>query len=191
MKNDLKFQINHNVKTVENLFNHEKIIFKIIKQISSCLKKGKKVLICGNGGSNADAQHLSTEFLVRLRPNINRRSYPVISLSQDVSTVTACGNDLGFENIFSRNLEGLYSNGDILLILSTSGNSKNILKVLKKAKQMNVNTISILGNNGGKARKMAKIELLINEKNVARIQEAQKFLGHYIFEKVENILIKK
>jgi D-sedoheptulose 7-phosphate isomerase len=191
MKNDLKFQINHNVKTVENLFNYEKIIFKIIKQISSCLKKGKKVLICGNGGSNADAQHLSTEFLVRLRPNINRRSYPVISLSQDVSTVTACGNDLGFENIFSRNLEGLYSNGDILLILSTSGNSKNILKVLKKAKQMNVNTISILGNNGGKARKMAKIELLINEKNVARIQEAQKFLGHYIFEKVENILIKK
>ena len=191
MKNDLKFQINHNVKTVENLFNHEKIIFKIIKQISSCLKKGKKVLICGNGGSNADAQHLATEFLVRLRPNINRRSYPVISLSQDVSTVTACGNDLGFENIFSRNLEGLYSNGDILLILSTSGNSKNILKVLKKAKQMNVNTISILGNNGGKARKMAKIELLINEKNVARIQEAQKFLGHYIFEKVENILIKK
>lgn len=191
MKNDLKFQINHNVKTVENLFNHEKIIFKIIKQISSCLKKGKKVLICGNGGSNADAQHLATEFLVRLRPNINRRSYPVISLSQDVSTVTACGNDLGFENIFSRNLEGLYSNGDILLILSTSGNSKNILKVLKKAKQMNVNTISILGNSGGKARKMAKIELLINEKNVARIQEAQKFLGHYIFEKVENILIKK
>ena len=191
MKNDLKFQINHNVKTVENLFNHEKIIFKIIKQISSCLKKGKKVLICGNGGSNADAQHLSTEFLVRLRPNINRRSYPVISLSQDVSAVTACGNDLGFENIFSRNLEGLYSNGDILLILSTSGNSKNILKVLKKAKQMNVNTISILGNKGGKARKMAKIELLINEKNVARIQEAQKFLGHYIFEKVENILIKQ
>ena len=191
MKNDLKFQINHNVKTVENLFNHEKIIFKIINQISNCLKKGKKVLICGNGGSNADAQHLATEFLVRLRPNINRRSYPVISLSQDVSAVTACGNDLGFENIFSRNLEGLYSNGDILLILSTSGNSKNILKVLKKAKQMNVNTISILGNSGGKARKMAKIELLINEKNVARIQEAQKFLGHYIFEKVENILIKK
>jgi D-sedoheptulose 7-phosphate isomerase len=191
MKNDLKIQINHNIKTIENLLSHEKTITKIVKQISSCLKKGKKILICGNGGSNADAQHLATEFLVRLRPNINRRSYPVISLSQDVSTVTACGNDLGFVNIFSRNLEGLYSNGDILFILSTSGNSKNILKVLKKANQMNVYTISILGNNGGKARKMSKIELLINEKNVARIQEAQKFLGHYIFEKVENILIKK
>ena len=191
MKNDLKIQINHNIKTIENLLSHEKTITKIVKQISSCLKKGKKILICGNGGSNADAQHLATEFLVRLRPNINRRSYPVISLSQDVSTVTACGNDLGFVNIFSRNLGGLYSNGDILFILSTSGNSKNILKVLKKANQMNVYTISILGNNGGKARKMSKIELLINEKNVARIQEAQKFLGHYIFEKVENILIKK
>jgi len=189
MINDLKSQIEHNIFTIKNLIKHEKILVKIIKVMSASLKKDKKILICGNGGSAADAQHLATEFLVRLRPNINRKSFPVISLAQDVSTVTACGNDLGFENIFSRNLEGLSNKGDILLILSTSGNSKNIIKVLKKAKKLKVKTISILGNKGGKAKKMSDIELIIDEKNVARVQEAQKFLGHFIFEKIENHLI--
>ena len=102
MINDLKSQIEHNIFTIKNLIKHEKILVKIIKVMSASLKKDKKILICGNGGSAADAQHLATEFLVRLRPNINRKSFPVISLAQDVSTVTACGNDLGFENIFSR-----------------------------------------------------------------------------------------
>lgn len=189
MLTDLKSQIEHSRSTITNLIEHKKIIGEIIKVLSACLKKGNKILICGNGGSAADAQHLSTEFLIRLRPNINRKSLPVISLAQDVSTVTACGNDLGFENIFSRNLEGLGNKGDILLALSTSGNSKNIIKVLKKAKKLRIKSISILGNNGGKAKKKSDLELLIDEKNVARIQEAQKFLGHYIFEKVENNLI--
>ena len=107
MLTDLKSQIEHNRSTIRNLIEHKKIIAEIIKVLSACLKKGKKFLYCGNGGSAADAQHLSTEFLIRLRPNVNRKSFPVISLAQDVSTVTACGNDLGFENIFSRNLEGL------------------------------------------------------------------------------------
>ena len=189
MIHDFRKHIKQNTKTIENLIIHKKIIEKIIISMTGCLKRGCKILICGNGGSAADAQHLSTEFLVRLRPNIKRKSFPVLSLAQDASTVTACGNDFGFENIFSRNLEGLYKKGDILLVLSTSGNSKNIIKVFKKAKEMKVKTISILGNNGGKARKMANLELLINEKNVARVQEAQKFLGHYIFEKIEDSLI--
>ena len=189
MLTDLKSQIEHNRSTIKNLLNHEKTVAEIIKVMSACLKRGKKILICGNGGSAADAQHLSTEFLIRLRPNVNRKSFPVISLAQDVSTVTACGNDLGFENIFSRNLEGLGNKGDILFTLSTSGSSKNIIKVLKKAKKLKIQSISILGNKGGKAKKLSDLELLIDEKNVARIQEAQKFLGHYIFEKIENNLI--
>ncbi len=190
MIEDFRKHIKQNTKTIENLIIHKKIVEKIIISMTDCLKRGCKILICGNGGSAADAQHLSTEFLVRLRPKIKRKPFPVLSLAQDASTVTACGNDFGFENIFSRNLEGLYKKGDILLVLSTSGNSKNIIKVFKKAKEMKVKTISILGNNGGKARKMANLELLINEKNVARVQEAQKFLGHYIFEKIEDSLIQ-
>ena len=127
MLTDLKSQIEHNRSTIRNLIEHKKIIAEIIKVLSACLKKEKN-FICGNGGSAADAQHLSTEFLIRLRPNVNRKSFPVISLAQDVSIVTACGNDLGFENIFSRNLEGLGNKGDILFTLSTSENSKNVTK---------------------------------------------------------------
>ena len=85
-------------------------------------------MICGNGGSAADAQHLAAEFLIRLRPNVNRRPFPVISLAQDTSTITACGNDLGYDNIFSRNLEALANFGDTLVVISTSGQSKNILE---------------------------------------------------------------
>ena len=104
MLTDLKSQIEHNRSTIRNLIEHKKIIAEIIKVLSACLKKGKN-FYCGNGGS-VDAQHLSTEFLIRLRPNVNRKSFQLF-LAQDVSTVTACGNDLGFENIFSRNLKVL------------------------------------------------------------------------------------
>ena len=106
-----------------------------VKKIFKTIKNGGKIFICGNGGSAADAQHLSAEFLIRLRPNVNRKPYPVISLAQDVSTITACGNDLGFEKIFERNLMALGSKKDLLLVISTSGNSKNIINVLKYAKK--------------------------------------------------------
>ena len=112
----------------------DSIIFSA-KKIFKTIKNGGKIFICGNGGSAADAQHLSAEFLIRLRPNVNRKPYPVISLAQDVSTITACGNDLGFEKIFERNLMALGSKKDLLLVISTSGNSKNIINVLKYAKK--------------------------------------------------------
>ena len=142
------------------------------------LKKGNKIFICGNGGSAADAQHLAAEFLIRLRPKINRKPYPVISLAQDTSTLTACGNDLGFENIFKRNLEALANKKDLLITLSTSGNSKNI------------KSISFLGNKGGKCKGLSSIELEVPHENTARIQECHIFLGHFIFESVENRLLK-
>ena len=99
--------------------------------------------------------------------------------------------DIGFENIFVRNLEGLGQKGDTLIAISTSGNSKNILKVLKFSKKMGIQSISFLGNNGGKAKNLADIELIVKSKITARIQESHIFLGHIIFEEVENILIKR
>ena len=122
-----------------------------IKKIYKTLKKGGKVFLCGNGGSAADAQHLSAEFLVRLRPNINRQPLPVISLALDTSTITACGNDLGFDKLFERNLNALGSKKDLLIVISTSGKSKNILNVLKYAKKNDIYSISLLGNKGGSA----------------------------------------
>lgn len=188
---NLKKSLKESINAKKSILNFENKVYKAINLILETIKKNKKILICGNGGSAADAQHLAAEFLIRLRPNINRKSFPVISLAQDVSTITACGNDIGFDNIFARNLEGLGQRGDTLIAISTSGNSKNILKALKLSKKLGINSISFLGNNGGKAKKIADIDLIIDSNNTARIQESHIFLGHVIFESVEDILIKK
>tara|TARA_B100002051_G_C16340178_1_gene441249 strand:- start:52 stop:618 length:567 start_codon:yes stop_codon:yes gene_type:complete len=186
----LKKILNDNISLHKKVLKFEKKINTFIDKIYIALSSGKKILICGNGGSAADAQHLAAEFLIRLRPKVNRKSYPVISLCQDTSTITACGNDIGFENLFSRNLSGLGNEGDILIPLSTSGNSKNILKVLKQAKKQKITSLSLLGSNGGKAKKLSDHSIIVKSKKTARIQEVHIFLGHYIFEQVENLLIK-
>ena len=126
----LKKAIRDSVTIKKSLIKLNEDIYKSIDLICSTLMSGNKIYICGNGGSAADAQHLAAEFLIRLRPKINRKPYPVIALAQDTSTITACGNDLGFDNLFKRNLEALANRNDLLIVFSTSGNSKNILKVL-------------------------------------------------------------
>ena len=119
----------------KNLIINFKNIEKIKNKILYCLKNSGKVFICGNGGSAADAQHLAAEFVGRLRPKVNRKPYPVISLALDNSTLTACANDYGFKKIFSRPLDALGSKNDILIVISTSGKSKNIIDVLRLAKK--------------------------------------------------------
>jgi D-sedoheptulose 7-phosphate isomerase len=172
------------------LLKQQKNIEKIIKEIYSTIKKNKKVFICGNGGSAADAQHLAAEFLIRLTKKVKRKSYPVIPLALDTSTLTACGNDLGFEYIFSRNLQGIGNQGDLLIILSTSGNSKNIINVLKEAKRKKIKSVAFLGGNGGKCKNKSNLEIIVPSDNTARIQECHIFLGHVIFLAVEEKLTK-
>lgn len=185
-----KSQISESVKVNNSLINLNNEIEKIIKIIFKKIKTKGKLLICGNGGSAADSQHLVTEFVVRLRPHINRNPIPAISIIGDSSTITACGNDYDFNQIFKRNLQAVGSEKDILLVLSTSGKSKNIIEVLKYAKKKKILTIGFFGNNGGLAKKYCNYNLIIESKNVARIQEAQMFLGHFIFEKVEDLFLK-
>ena len=130
----LKKSLTENINLKKKLIRFEKKINQIIEKIPNTLRNKGKILMCGNGGSAADAHHLAAEFVIRLKPKINRQPFPVISLALDTSTITACGNDIGFDNIFSRNLEALGKKEDLLFVISTSGNSKNILKVIKKAK---------------------------------------------------------
>lgn len=190
LKLKLKKASNESSILKKSLVKKDILINKAIILISDALKRGNKVLICGNGGSAADAQHLSAEFLIRLKPKVNRRPYPVMSLSMDTSTLTACGNDYNFNQIFERNLQAFGSKNDVLLAISTSGNSINVLKAIKLAKKKKIISIGFLGFNGGKAKQFLDLPIIINSKNVARIQEAHIFLGHFIFEEVENLLLK-
>lgn len=187
--NSLKLSIDNSNKCKLSLLNIEQDIIKAIKLIYSSLKKKGKIIICGNGGSAADAQHLAAEFIVRLRPKINRRPLPAIVLAPDSSSITACGNDYNFEEIFSRPFLALAKKEDILIAISTSGNSKNILNVLRIARKMKIKTIGFLGCTGGLAKKLCDIKLVVDSNETTRIQESHIFLGHYIFEKVENLII--
>tara|TARA_B100000902_G_scaffold354547_1_gene366801 strand:+ start:492 stop:1082 length:591 start_codon:yes stop_codon:yes gene_type:complete len=191
IKNSLKLELNNSIKVKKSLLELNDKIEIVIDKISNSLEKKGKIFFCGNGGSAADAQHLAAELLIRLRPKINRHPIPAISLSMDSSTLTACGNDYNFKKIFSRPFEALASTQDVLIAISTSGNSKNIVDVLKKARQKKVLSIGFLGSGGGEAKKYCDIGLIVKSNTVARIQEAHIFLGHYILTEVENLIIKK
>jgi D-sedoheptulose 7-phosphate isomerase len=188
---NLTTSIKESLVLKKTLIDMQSDIVKSILKISHSIKKGKRIFICGNGGSNADAQHLAAEFIVRLNKDVKRKAIPAISLSLDSSTLTACGNDIGFQDIFSRPLEALANKGDILLCISTSGKSLNIINVLKLAKKKKIYTINFLGNTGGKAKIFGDINLIVKSNNVPRIQECHIFLGHFIFSEVERVLFKK
>ncbi|HEB72979.1 MAG TPA: SIS domain-containing protein, partial [Nitrospirae bacterium] len=147
------------------------------------LKKGSKILLAGNGGSAADAQHIAAEFVGRYL--IDRRALPAIALSADTSCLTAISNDMGYEKVFSRQLEALGAPGDLLWALSTSGNSENLSSALKTAKSLGVSTVCLLGKGGGKMKGMGDIELIVPSDDTPRIQEAHITIAHLICEAVE------
>ena len=188
--NYLKKTIENSIKAKKSLLLIEDKISLAINIIFEKLLDGGKIFLCGNGGSAADAQHLAAEFLIRLNPKVNRMPIPAISLATDVSTISACGNDFSFNKIFSRNLDALGSNKDILIAISTSGKSKNILEVLKTSKRKKIFSIGFLGNGGGKAKKITDLNLIVRSTNVARIQETHILMGHYIFDQVEKKILK-
>ena len=191
IKIELQNQLEENIKAHQDKLKMSKEIVEIIYNIEKKLKKGGKILFCGNGGSAADAQHLAAEFIVRLRPHVNRNPIPALTLAQDTSTLTACGNDYSFNDIFLRPFKALVNKNDILICISTSGNSENILKVLKEAKKSKIYSVCFLGKGGGKAKKISKKSLVVASNNTARVQECHIFLGHFILEKVEDLLISK
>ena len=129
--------------------NSYKVLLEAGDIIADSISGGGKLLLCGNGGSAADAQHLAAEFLVRLTSDVNRESIPALSLAQDTSTLTACINDYGSDDIFKRVFSALSSKGDTLLSITTSGNSKNIIETLKEAKARKIFSLGFLGNGGG------------------------------------------
>jgi phosphoheptose isomerase len=154
--------------------------------IAAALLSGHKLLACGNGGSAADASHLTTEFVSRF--DRERRAYPAISLAAHGGDITAIGNDYSFADLFARQVQAYGSAGDVLAVFTTSGRSENIFRALEAAKDLNLKTIAFLGRDGGKCAGLADVELLVRSKITARIQEGHKFLLHTICELVEEQL---
>ena len=176
------------ITNIKKLGKFEKKIDKLSDKIVKNILSGGKILTCGNGGSSCDAQHLVAELIVRLKPKNKRKSIPAIFLGMDTATITACGNDLGFDKIFSRSLEGLGNKNDVLICYSTSGNSKNIIEVLNKAKKLKILSITFLGKGGGIAKKKTMEHLVVPSNNIMRIQESHLFLTHYMAELIEKKL---
>ena len=188
MKNniDLENSILESINLQKKLIDKKKEIVESINLIYKTINLGGKIFLCGNGGSAADAQHLAAELVVRLRPNINRRGLPAIALSADTSYITACGNDYGFKNIFSRGLQALSKKNDLLIVISTSGKSENIIEAHKYSKNK-IKSIGLLGKGGGRAKNLCDTKIIIPSNSTARIQEMHIFLGHFIF-RVENLI---
>ena len=164
--------------------NIEKSITVIVK----CLRKGNKVVLFGNGGSAADAQHIAAEFIGRFK--INRKSLPAIALSNNSSTITAISNDFSFDSVFSRQCEGLILKGDVVIGISTSGNSLNVKKGITTSKKKGAITIGLLGNNGGSIKKCVDIPLIVDATETSHIQEVHRIIYHVICEIVENKLVE-
>jgi D-sedoheptulose 7-phosphate isomerase len=161
-------------------------ILSAVELLVKTFKDGKKLLLCGNGGSAADCQHIATELMIRLSHDIKRPALPAIALTTDSSNLTAGGNDIGFENVFARSIEGLGNEGDVLLAISTSGNSINIIKAVDMAKSKKMKTIGFLGGTGGKLNDLVHLPIVIPSYNVQRIQEGHITIAHIICELVEN-----
>jgi D-sedoheptulose 7-phosphate isomerase len=171
--------------------NLQEKLLKAIELLTECYKNGNKLLLCGNGGSAADCQHIATELMIRLSHHIQRPALPAIALTTDSSNLTAGGNDIGFENVFARSIEGLGNNGDVLLAISTSGNSGNVIKAVEMAHKKGMKVVGFLGGDGGKLKDNIDLPIIIPSSNVQRIQEGHITIAHIICELVEDKLYGK
>tara|TARA_B110000014_G_C20104694_1_gene580644 strand:- start:1256 stop:1822 length:567 start_codon:yes stop_codon:yes gene_type:complete len=188
MKNDIEKIFSDVFNTVKDAVTLSDEIEQAAKIIIDCIKNGKKIVLFGNGGSAADAQHIAAEFIGRFQRE--RESIAAISLTTDSSIITSLANDYSFELIFSRQCESLVDTGDVVIGISTSGNSKNVSKGLETSKKKGAKTISLLGNDGGEIKNNSNISIIVNSNNTARIQEVHRIIYHIICDLVEKELSK-
>jgi len=164
------------------------ILARMAKTAAVSIQNGGKVMFCGNGGSAADAQHIAAELLVRLRSDRERGTLPALTLTQDSSTLTACANDYGFDYIFERPLRALGKSGDILVGITTSGNSANVLLAMQAAKDNGITVFGFLGGDGGKAAPLCDEAFIVPAQDTGRIQESHITAGHILVELIEDAL---
>jgi D-sedoheptulose 7-phosphate isomerase len=187
MLKEIKDIIRDSINVKNTLLEDEELISNILKAINivvSSLRAGKKLLIAGNGGSAADSQHMAAELIGRL--NIKERNpIPAIALTTDTSVLTAISNDFGYEFIFEKQIQALANPGDVFLVISTSGNSINLVNAVNKAKNLGIISIGLLGKDGGILKDLVDIPVIVKHNNTQRIQESHLLIEHIICELVE------
>jgi D-sedoheptulose 7-phosphate isomerase len=160
-------------------------IIKSVDLILGALQTKNKILLCGNGGSAADSQHLAAEFVIRMNPALKRPAIPAIALSTDSSVLTAGANDIGYDNVFARSVEALGNPGDVLVAISTSGRSESINRAVTMAKSRGMKVIGLLGRDGGTTRDLVDIAVIVPSDDTQRIQEGHITIGHILCALVE------
>ncbi len=189
MKKIIEEKFLESAKIIQESLELSESIEKCVNLISTSLKNGKKICIFGNGGSAADAQHIASELIGRYK--MERSSIPAISFTTDTSILTSLSNDYSFETIFSRQCESLVNEKDIVIAISTSGNSKNVINGVIAAKKKNASVIGFLGNDGGELENIVDIPLVVKTKSTGRIQEVHRVIYHIICELVEKNLVER
>ncbi len=185
----IKSSIEDSIKTKELLLKESaEKIEEIGLELANIVKNGGKILICGNGGSAADSQHIAAELVIRYRSSFSRPAIPAIALTVDPSIITAGGNDIGFENVFAREVEALGRKGDALIGISTSGNSENVLRAIMQAKKQEIHTIGLLGCGGGRISSLCDNFINVPSSVTARIQESHILIAHLWCEIIEETL---
>jgi len=189
IENSISSHINDSINTLKKIpVQLSADIKEAVNIIIQTFSLGHKLLIAGNGGSAADAQHIAAEFVVRLSKDLERPALAAIALSTDSSILTASSNDNGFRTVFKRQLEALAQKGDCFMALSTSGNSENLLAAVKYAKQENIKTIGLLGNDGGAMQNLVDIAITVDQSSTQHVQEAHICIYHIICDLVERSL---
>jgi D-sedoheptulose 7-phosphate isomerase len=184
MLETVKGELNSHLETIERVLEMSSEIEKASQMVLETLQKGGKIVLFGNGGSAGDAQHISAELTGRYKKE--RRGLPAIALTTDTSALTAIGNDYGYEKVFSRQVEALALKGDLLLGISTSGNSENVIDALKIGREIGCKTLGFSGKGGGKMNSFCDLNLIVPSENTPRIQEMHILFGHTICQIIDN-----
>ena len=185
----LKTMIDDHIRCFENLKTLATDIEKTGALLLNCLLSGGKLLLCGNGGSAGDAQHFAAEIIGRFERE--RRAYPAVALTTDTSILTAVGNDYGYQEVFARQVDGLGRPGDVLLGISTSGHSPNVVRAMERARALGLKSVGLLGKDGGALRDHVDSAIIVDDSVTARIQEAHIFVLHYWAWQIENGLLAR
>ena len=189
MKSKIEKSINESSDIIKKSSSLTTQIEKSIIAIVKCLQNGNKIILFGNGGSAADAQHIAAEFVGRFQ--LERNSFPALALTDNSSTITALSNDYSFDKIFSRQCESFVTENDVVIAISTSGNSSNVISGVKTAKKKNAIIIGLLGNKGGKLKKIVDIPIIVPSSSTPKIQEVHRVIYHIICDLVEKKLVRE